>query len=422
MPYKLFLFVCVLLPFQVALNPAEGIDLASIRVLILLIFFLCLSEGLKKKNIRIPFNIQNGLIFSFLFFNALSFFVARNNDWSLRKLLFLFSVFPIYFAGVYLINNREKLISIAKAIVLGGTLAAVLGIGQFFFQFIFGLEKVYKIWADHVIVPFLGKNFSEAVLQNPSWLVNISRETYLRATATFPDPHMFSFFLGIVIAFVLVLLLTEKRKVLYGLALSVLLVADGLTFSRSGYLGIVAGAIFLVVFFWKKMRLRGKVLFLSVCFLAGLFLATPNPVSVRYVSIFNLKEGSNKGRLEIWERTSEIIKEKPLLGVGIGNYPLEIKPTAAYREPFYAHNTYLDIAAETGVLNAFIWLGVLFFFWRSFKQKAQKDRLFLGLAFGVVVFAVQSLAETALYSPIILALFLILLSLDNIKENEYKCN
>lgn len=422
MPYKLFLFVCVLLPFQVALNPAEGIDLASIRVLILLIFFLCLSEGLKKKNIRIPFNIQNGLIFSFLFFNALSFFVARNNDWSLRKLLFLFSVFPIYFAGVYLINNREKLISIAKAIVLGGTLAAVLGIGQFFFQFIFGLEKVYKIWADHVIVPFLGKNFSEAVLQNPSWLVNISRETYLRATATFPDPHMFSFFLGIVIAFALVLLLTEKRKVLYGLALSVLLVADGLTFSRSGYLGIVAGAIFLVVFFWKKMRLRGKVLFLSVCFLAGLFLATPNPVSVRYVSIFNLKEGSNKGRLEIWERTSEIIKEKPLLGVGIGNYPLEIKPTAAYREPFYAHNTYLDIAAETGVLNAFIWLGVLFFFWRSFKQKAQKDRLFLGLAFGVVVFAVQSLAETALYSPIILALFLILLSLDNIKENEYKCN
>lgn len=419
MLYKLFLFFCILLPFQIALNPTEGIDLASSRIFILLFLFLCLADGLKNNKLKIPFNVQTGLIFSFLFLNGLSFFVAENSDWSIRKLMFLFSIFPVYFVATYLIDNREKAVNVIKALVWGGVAAAILGIIQFFSQFIFSLEGVYKFWADFITVPFLGKTFSVAVLQNPSWLVNVSNKTYFRATATFPDPHMFSFFLGASMSLALGLLLIEKKKRLPCLFVGVLLLCNFLTFSRGGYLGVVCGLVFLLFFFWGKISARIKIFLMTGCVFIGLLLwVIPGPISDRYASMFNFQEGSNKGRIEIWQKTLKIIESNTLLGVGVGNYSLEIKPTATYREPYYAHNTYLDIAAETGLINALIWIFLLFFSWKSFIKKANQDVLFLGPAIGIIVFAAHSLAETAIYSPVILTLFLILLSFNNIKSNE----
>src|SRR5690606_3834030 len=102
----------------------------------------------------------------------------------------------------------------------------------------------------------------------------------------------------------------------------------------------------------------------------------------------------------------------------IGNYPLQIKPTANYREPYYAHNTYLDVAVETGIANGAVWLSLLFFSGMAFFKKAKKKVLFLGPAIGVVIFSVQSLVETAIYSPVVLTLFLILLSFNNLKFHE----
>src|SRR3990172_9087211 len=180
--FNFIIFLIFYLPFQIALNPSEGIDLASIRVLILGIFLIWLAEGLKKKSIYIGKNIQAGLIVTFLFINLLFLAVTRNTDWSGRKLLFLFSIFPVYFVASSLFQKPEKIIKAAKVMVFSGTLVAAFGLIQFFSQFLFGLEKVYKFWADYIAIPFLGKSVSEAVLQNPSWLVNISGQTYLRAT------------------------------------------------------------------------------------------------------------------------------------------------------------------------------------------------------------------------------------------------
>lgn len=418
MLYKLFLFFCFFLPFQVALNPAEGIDLASVRVFILTLFFFCLAKSLKDKKIQVPFNLQTGLIFSFLFLAVLSFFVAQNNEWSIRKLAYLFSIFPVYFVATYLAKNKIKILNISKALVFGGALVAVLGIIQFFSQFIFGLERVYKFWADYVIVPFLGKTFSLAVLQNPSWLVNISGKTYLRATSIFPDPHMLSFFLGLTSALTIGIMLASQKKFFYGIILGSLLVCNILTFSRGGYLGIFVGAAFLIILFWKKISIKSKSFIIASGLLVALIFSMPNLISQRYLSIFNFQEGSNKGRIEIWQKTLSIIENNPFLGLGIGNYPLEIKPTANYREPYYAHNTYLDIAAETGMVNTLIWMGLLFFSWFNFVKRAKRDIIFLGPALGILIFSVHSLVETAIYSPVVLTLFLIMLSFNNLKENE----
>jgi O-antigen ligase len=411
--YKPFLWLSLYLPFQVALNPSEGFDVASIRVAIIILFLVWLADGLKKKKIIFQKNIQTLLIISFLFLSLFSVFFSANSEWSLRKILFFFSIFPIYFVAASILDSREKILKISRYLVLGGSLAALLGIVQFFGQFIFGLKAVYGFWADYLAVPFLGQTFSQAVLQNPSWLVNIAGVTYFRATATFPDPHMFSFFLGLLIPLALALLIASPKKIWLSLALFLLLLADFLTFSRGGYLGLGMALIIMLIIFWKEIGQTYKKAILAGLMGLLIFVMVPNPFSARFISIFNLKEGSNSGRIETWKQATNVIVEHPVWGVGIGNYPLEIKAVASYREPIYAHNTYLDIAADSGIANALIWMSILFFSIISFLKRAKEHPIFWGAGISLIIFSVHSLVETAIFSPVVLTLFLIILSFIN---------
>lgn len=418
--FKLLVFLSLYLPFQVALNPSADVDLASIRVLIIGIFFLWLAEAFKNKKIKIKADFQTLFILSFLFWNALSVFVARNPDWSLRKIIFLFSIFPIYFVFSDVLAERSKLLSVCKALVFSGTAAALLGVIQFLMQFLVGLEKTLNFWANYIVVPFLGKSFSEAVLENPSWLVNISGKTYLRAISVFPDPHMFSFYLGILLPLSLGLLIAEKNKVFFAFCFPLLLMADILTFSRGGYLGLMSGAIFLGIFFWYKIKTKQKIAVLAIAGVLVLSLLIPELVSKRFFSSFNPKEGSNQGRIEMWQKSLEVSLDNPWIGVGIGNYPLEVKASANYREPIYAHNIYLDIASETGIINAFIWMGIIIFAFVGFLRKAKEHLIFLMLAASLVIFSVHSFFDTALYSPVVLTLFLIILSFSHVSLEREK--
>jgi len=412
--------IALYLPFQLALNPASGVDLASVRVLILGVFGLWLAQGLKNKKLAIGRNWTTACVAIFLFLNLLSIFWASNVDFSGRKLLFLFSVFPLYFVVSAFATDFPKIMRITKMLLWGGALVAVMGIGQFFGQFVWGLDRVYDFWAKTVIWPFLGKSFSTAVLQNPSWLVNVSGHTYLRATATFPDPHMFSFFLGMLIPLALSVYLVSRQKI-YLLFLALMILADVLTFSRGGYLGLFAGIVMLIIFFWSKIGFKYKIAGAVVLGLLVLSLVIPSPISQRFSSSFNLKEGSNEGRLIIWGQALDVAREHPLLGVGIGNYPLSIKPTADYREPIYAHNTYLDIWTETGIFSLLAWVGMLASAFGGFLKRMPNNIFFMGGALSLVIFSVHSVVETGIYSPVVLTLLLIILGFSQIslgKNNE----
>jgi O-antigen ligase len=418
--YQFLLVVILYLPFQLAINPWAGVDLASIRVLILILFFWWLARGLKNKRIEFSCNIQTVLIISFLSINFLSIVIARNSDWSARKLLFLFSIFPVYFVASKLIINRKRLLEVISAIVFSAALAASIGIVQFVSQFAFGFKSVYSFWANFIIIPFLGSSFGEAVLKNPSWLVNISGKTYLRATSVFPDPHMFSFYLGLALPLACGMFLYEKkRKPLFLLAALAIFLADIFTFSRGGYLGLFSGFIFVSVFFWNKIQKKYKIatgIFLGLVFLVMLI---PSPISQRFLSSFDTKEGSNKGRIVMWEKAIEIVIDNPVLGVGIGNYPLEVSAVSKYRDPIYAHNTYLDIAAETGIANAFVWILLIVSSAIVFWKKSAKEPVLFFAVISILVFATHSLVETAIYSPVVLTLFLLIISLSQIKiKNE----
>lgn len=417
--FKFLLFLSFFLPIGIALNPSEGVDLSSIRVLIIGLFLFWALEGLRNKKIFIKANLETALVIIFLFLSVFSAFWSRNIDWSLRKLAFLFSIFPLYFITSRLVDSKEKMEKVIKALVLGGFVASLAAILQFSLQFALGIDRTYQLWTKYITPVFLGKAFSMAVLKNPSWLVNVSGHTYLRAIGLFPDPHMFSFFLGILIPLALGLFLKLKNK-LYLFIFCILLLADILTFSRGGYLGLFIGTAFLGVFFWRKIGPKYKIASIVMAIGAACILLIPNPISIRLLSSFNLKEGSNEGRLEMWKKAGDVTRDYPLFGVGIGNYPLTVKPTADYREPIYAHNTYLDISAETGVINALVWISLLSFSIVTFMRKSKEDLLYFFLAVSLLIFSVHSIFETGLYSPAVLSLVLIVLSFKgiNAQKNE----
>ena len=412
--FKGLLFFCFYLPFQLALNPSADVDLASGRLLAISLFLGWLLVCLKNKKVIVPNKLVSLGIISFLVLAFCSVVEAKNGGWSTRKLLFLFSFFPLYFVSSALIDKEEKLERIVKTLVSSGFFISLLAIFQFFSQFVFGLDRAYRFWAKTISPIFLGRNVTEAVLKNPSWLVNIAGNTYWRAVATFPDPHMLAFFLGMLIPLALGIYL-KNRKTVYALMLFSMLLADFLTFSRGGYLGLFLGLL-LGFIFWLKERKKQLRLILGVVFLVGMgMLFVSGPISTRFFSSFNFQEGSNKGRLETWKKAGKIIEKHPLGGVGIGNYALEIDPMANYRDPIYAHSLYLDIAAETGIVNLGAWLGIIGALILDFWRKARKNSLFFGAMLSLVIFSAHALVETPLYSPIILPLFLIIASFNSLE-------
>ena len=150
-----------------------------------------------------------------------------------------------------------------------------------------------------------------------------------------------------------------------------------------------------------------------------LFILVPhNPVSGRFMSSFDTQEGSNQARISNWRQALNIIASHPF-GTGIGTYSLEIDPSATYREPIYAHDLYLDIAAELGIISVFVFIIILCFSFKNFWEAGKKKSFFIAGVASITVFGVHSLVESPLYSIHILIVFLIIIALGSAIEQQY---
>jgi O-antigen ligase len=414
-----FLFF-LFLPFQIALSPAPGIDLAVVRVVALALGGWWLISGLKQRCLWIPAGWPTPLLITFFALALFSFTQAEETEWSIRKFLFLLSFLPVFFWTSTLLQTPLMTLRLCAAVVSGASAAALIGILQFLSQFFLPLDTLLHLWTHTLLPLFLGETFAHSVATYSSLLVNINGHTLLRASALFPDPHMFSFYLGLSLPLAIGLALTQpdRKKIWLGCAL-LLLIADLFTFSRGGYLGLVAGLGFVFLLRGREWLTHHKKWVISLALPFLLLVFSPyNPITERLLSSFNTRDGSNQGRLMIWRETVAVISQHPLLGIGLGNYPLSIKPTASYREPIYAHNLYLDIAAETGILNALAFLLLLATAWYTLLTRAKRESFFLWPAVSLIVFAAHSLVETPLYSVHILPLLFFLLAVSAPQPHE----
>jgi O-antigen ligase len=418
---KILLIIIILfLPLQFALNIGSDFDLVVTRVLIPVLFILWLARGMARKKIWIPNRFETWLILIFLALSGASLVLGRDASEGARKLLYFLSIFPVYFVAADVFWDEKWKKRGILAIFLSGTLAAVIAIIQFSLPYFLGVGKAVKIW-ESIAPHFLGNSFSALVAANSSWLVNLGGVTRMRAFGFFPDPHNFAFFVNLCIFVGLGIWFSPRKnisRVWLQLGLVLMLLSVMLSFSRGAYLGLIAGIIFFAFVSLKRSGVLGKAAAGLGLALVLIFIFSPTSISSRLSSSFNLREGSNVERLKNWTQAVSVIQNYPIGGVGLGNYSREIAPTAPDRSSIYAHNLFLDIAAETGILNAIVFLIlILVSVWRNLKSR---DMVGLGAAAGLVAYLVHSLFDTALYSPQVLVILLILIAIDTTDNSKFK--
>lgn len=405
-----------LLPFQFALSPVEGVDLAIIRVVSLFIGCFWLTWSLLRKKIMLPTDTSSWWLLAFIFLASLSVFWVEESAFAFRKVAFLLSFTPLFFIlSAWLEEHPKERLPVLRAFVWGATLLAVVGLLLFLAQFVFGVGAVFAFLIGHILPFFLGDVFAQAVAAHPSLLVNISGVTLLRASGVFPDPHMFAYYVGMAAPLSLVAYFSGQPRQWHFLLMGgVLLMADLLSFSRGGLVGLLL-AFGVAVFFLRRSLFPSRRRLLILLVIGGLALAGAvfSPLGARFTSIFSQEDGSNVERLRLWQEAAVHIGERPLLGVGIGNYPLLVKPGVGYREPIYAHNLLLDLALETGIVGLFLFCGFLgavaFFLIRSFLLSGALEPLCILSA--LIIFLGHSFFEMPLFSVHVLPALLLILAL-----------
>jgi len=416
------------LPFQIALNIAAGFDVASGRVFILLLFAVWIFRSLKNKKLEIDFSLETLLLSIFLLFAIFSLGQSFEMDRAIRKILVFLSVFPLYFVLTSFAGRKDFVLKITKALLSGGLVISFFGVVQFLAQFIFGINSLFDFFARVIAPVFYGNTFAAEVVANPSWLVNVGGITLLRAFAIFSDPHIFSFYLGLVVPLAFAIAMVPKKnleqseflrnkKYIY-FVLLLLTLSELFTFSRGGYMGMAAGFLMLVILFWKCFSLGQKKILFALAALGMIFISfISSSILTRFLSSFNLQEGSNMERMKNWQQGFDTFSNNILTGVGIGNYSFYLDPTTAYRTPIYAHNLYLDIGAELGIFALFAWVLLIFItiFELYVASKRTSDKALSYISFGLigslVWYSVHSFFDTSIYAPNILAIFVVILSL-----------
>jgi hypothetical protein len=145
------------------------------------------------------------------------------------------------------------------------------------------------------------------------------------------------------------------------IAMFVILLKTG---SRGAIVGIAAGTLVLLA----GLRPQRLVMML-VALIIALPLAWkfgPETFRVRARTLFSLEEDynftSNSGRKEIWKRGIGYFAERPLMGVGVLNYRVREGGGNAAKmiagTQMTAHNTYVQILVELGLVGLIPFLGL----------------------------------------------------------------
>jgi putative inorganic carbon (HCO3(-)) transporter len=170
--------------------------------------------------------------------------------------------------------------------------------------------------------------------------------------------------LGLVGAFLLqgVVRSALSRLMLF-VSVPVLLLTVSLTLSRTG---LIVMLIALALVGYLLLRQRGLLLLvggaLAVCVLALLLPSTFWSRAETILPSITQQQDTFGMRVRLWEAGLRMIEGSPILGVGPGNFRVELARYARGSlagAQLNAHNAYVVVAAETGIPGLILFLGIV---------------------------------------------------------------
>lgn len=329
---------------------------------------------------------------------VLSIVPAPDKMLAIKRIIYFVNLSLIGVVIYFLAQKDEFVKRLIKNITIPVIAVTVVGFIQLGSTYLMDIYQFMGFWAGKVQFNQFGADWSYIAYNlGNTWYAYYGEQISLRMFSLFPDSHSFPQFilLGLPAIFAVALHKFEGvnlgLKKLYRTRTSLIIVWVPIIFLASilsGTRGIWAASLgvivwgFILIGIFKKMGIQEnrKIVFkyiLSYLVLFFLLFSVAMPLTAspqfqlykmdsgmltkRVGSIINFGETSNKERIRIWKLSWESIKKHPLLGVGIGNYPVVLNQDLELSKAgSSAHNIYLHIASEMGILSLIFALWFLF--------------------------------------------------------------
>lgn len=217
----------------------------------------------------------------------------------------------------------------------------------------------------------------------------------------------------------------DRVRIAAGIAAAIMVGTIFLSGSRGGMLGIFVELIILAVILLrqkKTMRIAFGVGAFAIVLVSLLVWLGGKELSTRVSSISSEARGEISGgmRLTIDRDTFQMFRHRPVLGWGLGTFPVVYPQFRSFYTNFFvneAHNDYLQLLAEMGALGfcTMLWLVILVY--RQVRRKVYKwpsdvsAAATLACSLGIAGLLVHSLVDFNLQIPANAAIFYVFCAL-----------
>src|SRR3989344_3004005 len=431
------------------------------RILVVIIFLKWAYVGIRKGDIKLKewldiksYRTHSVLLFALLVLAVLSLFNAVDLSAGIKRIIYFLNFAVL---GV-IIYDKASNMEFAKRLIKNSIIPVVIVASVCYIQvvstYFVDIYQFMRIWGEGIQCRQFGEQWCNIAVQlGNTWFAYYGEQLSLRVFSLFPDSHSFPQFVLLGIPAILALMLEKKyyttlfkkqRAPLLGLlglaSLFLIVILSGTRGIWAASIGVVLLYFGLILYMkkWELTKLSydnfvsfkklGWLLTIFFLMFAAAFPIFSSPqflvgksddiLKARIKSILDFGETSNVQRIEIWEKTLSSIKEKPFLGVGIGNYPVVLgQDTRLAKAGSSAHNLYLHIAAEMGILAGLIFI---WFLWLLFKNHyevfVREGDKRLGIYFAATLLYVPwiliySLTDIAIFDERALLMFMFTMAL-----------
>lgn len=382
-----------------------------LKLFIIVTFTFWILSHLNNIGFEININKLNLPIFLFVLTMTISLINTNNLILSLREyVIFLFYII-LFFLIIDTVKEKLQFNSFIKIIFLTSTIISIYTLMHYY-----GVNPTYLKKISDIVSPIGNKNLIS------NYLATIF-------------PIIFSYYL-----------IEDKRKnkIIYYLILSICYTTIIICQTRGIWISIFLTSIIGIYFFIKskfsfnifKKNNKWLILLFVTFSVITIIFSTENILNKsrlttvqKAASIYEDDFSSINSRLMIWKTTTDMIKEKPLFGIGIGSFKINYQYNQAkiiednkeylkyWAHPLDAHNEYLQIGAELGLIGLFVFLYMFYIFYNLFLQYIKKEKnvknqiIALGLIGGITIYLFHCMFSFPFRIPALGATFFTLLGL-----------
>lgn len=365
----------IIIPFSIAIAP--GVTNTFIGFL----FFSFLAKKILNKEklfIRTPISLP---FICLIIISAVSFINSIDYYSSFRGIEKLLISGFLFLICAEAVQDNRHISRIVLSVILGASLAS--------------LDAIWQV------------NFGRDFIRGNEPIINIG---LTRATAAFPDANVLGIYLSAITPLIIGLALYyfKGRKKIAMLAVSMLATTGIiLTFSRGTALALYVSVLFISICRRNKLISIGLLILLLVF----PFILPKNIKDWAKVIHYNpIVFMCNSDRITIYRNSINMIQHHPIIGVGVNTfsrnyikYKLPEPENAKTGDYMYAHNHFLHMAGEIGLvgLGVFLWLLFRLFKKTMFIYGNSVDEYYkilsLSISACLIAFLINGLTETSLY-------------------------